>query len=83
MIGWDALLVLDLLLDSFDGVRGLDLEGDGLSRECLDEDLHPLVYYDDDMLRNNCYEDGWIRGGMEEVESYTLTLLFEIDRTWG
>jgi hypothetical protein len=27
-------------LDIVDGVRGLDLEGDGLTREGLDEDLH-------------------------------------------
>ena len=36
----DALLVLDLGLDILDGVRGLDLEGDGLAREGLDENLH-------------------------------------------
>ena len=36
----DSLLVLDLGLDVLDGVRGLDLEGDGLTREGLDEDLH-------------------------------------------
>jgi hypothetical protein len=34
------LLVLDLGLDIVNGVRGLDLEGDGLSRERLHEDLH-------------------------------------------
>ena len=33
-------LVLDLLLDIIDGVTGLDIEGDGLSREGLDENLH-------------------------------------------
>lgn len=33
-------LILDLSLDSLDAVRGLDLEGDGLAREGLDEDLH-------------------------------------------
>jgi hypothetical protein len=36
----DALLVLDLGLDVVDGVRGLDLKGDGLSSQSLDEDLH-------------------------------------------
>ena len=40
MIGGDALLVLDLSLDVFNGVRWLNIEGDGLSGECLDEDLH-------------------------------------------
>ena len=36
----DSLLVLDLRLDVLDRVRALDLEGDGLARQCLDEDLH-------------------------------------------
>merc|ERR1712050_371112 len=36
----DALLVLDLSLDVLDGVGGLDLKGDGLARQGLDEDLH-------------------------------------------
>jgi len=40
LVGGDALLVLDLRLDIVDGVRGLDLEGDGLTREGLHEDLH-------------------------------------------
>ena len=35
----DALLVLDLLLDVVDCVARLDVEGDGLSGEGLDEDL--------------------------------------------
>ena len=33
-------LVLDFGLDVVDGVRRLHLEGDGLAREGLDEDLH-------------------------------------------
>ena len=37
LVGGDALLVLDLGLDIVDRVRGLDLEGDGLAREGLDE----------------------------------------------
>ena len=40
LIGGDALLVLDLGLDVVNGVRGLDIEGDGLARESLDENLH-------------------------------------------
>ena len=40
LVWGDALLVLDLGLDILDGVRGLHLEGDGLAREGLDEDLH-------------------------------------------
>ena len=34
------LLVLDFALDIVNGVRALHLEGDGLARECLYEDLH-------------------------------------------
>ncbi len=40
LIRGNALLVLDLLLDVSNGVRRLDIEGDGLAREGLDEDLH-------------------------------------------
>jgi len=40
LIGRNSLFVLDLGLDILDGVRALDLEGDGFSGEGLDEDLH-------------------------------------------
>merc|ERR1712119_49169 len=40
LIWGDSLLVLDLGLDVLNGVRGLHLEGDGLTGEGLDEDLH-------------------------------------------
>merc|ERR1712014_303063 len=41
LLAWgDSLLVLDLSLDVLNAVRGLDLEGDGLASEGLDEDLH-------------------------------------------
>jgi len=40
LVRGNALLVLDLGLDIVDGVRGLDLEGDGLARQGLHEDLH-------------------------------------------
>ena len=40
LVWGDAFLVLDFGLHVFDGIAGLDLEGDGLSSECLDEDLH-------------------------------------------
>lgn len=33
-------LVLNFLLNVVDGIRGLNLEGDGLPREGFDEDLH-------------------------------------------
>merc|ERR550525_466054 len=40
LIRGDSLLVLDLSLDVLNRVRGLDLEGDGLASQGLDEDLH-------------------------------------------
>merc|ERR1712123_355980 len=40
LIWRDSLLVLDLGLDILNGVRGLNLQSDGLASEGLDEDLH-------------------------------------------
>jgi len=40
LIWWDTLLVLDLGLHVLNGVRWLNIEGDGLTGEGLDEDLH-------------------------------------------
>ena len=40
LVRGDSFLVLDLLFHGLDGIRGLYLEGDGLSSEGLHEDLH-------------------------------------------
>jgi len=40
LIRRDSFFVLDLRFDVVDGVRGLDLEGDRLTREGFNEDLH-------------------------------------------
>jgi len=40
LIGWDALLVLDLGLDVVDGIRWLHIEGNSLTSESLNKDLH-------------------------------------------
>ena len=40
LVGRDAFLVLDLSLDIVDGVTGLNVQGDRLARQGLDEDLH-------------------------------------------
>jgi len=40
LIGRDSFLILDLLFDVVDRVRALNLEGDGLSSQGFDEDLH-------------------------------------------
>ena len=43
LVWGDAFLVLDLSLDSFDGVWGFNIEGDGFSSEGLNEDLHEYL----------------------------------------
>ena len=40
LIGRNALFILDLGFDIIDCVRGLDLKGNGLTRQSLDENLH-------------------------------------------
>ena len=45
----DALLVLNLGLDVLDGVGWLNVQGDGLSSEGLDEDLHATSKSEDQM----------------------------------
>merc|ERR1711988_1323306 len=40
LIWGNAFLVLDLGLDVLNAVRGLDVEGDGLPSQSLDENLH-------------------------------------------
>jgi hypothetical protein len=40
LVGGDTLLVLNLGLDVVDSVGRLNLEGDGLAGQGLDEDLH-------------------------------------------
>ena len=49
LVGWDALLVLDLGLHVIDGVRRLDLQRDRLAGESLDEDLHATTKTKDQM----------------------------------
>ena len=40
LIGRNTFPVLDLSLDVLNGVRGLDIESNGLSGKSLNEDLH-------------------------------------------
>jgi len=47
LIGGDTLLVLDLGLDVLNGVRRLNIEGDGLASEGLHEDLHTTAKSED------------------------------------
>jgi hypothetical protein len=43
LVRGNSLLVLDLGLDIVDRIRGLDLKGDGLAREGLDEAVDALA----------------------------------------
>merc|ERR1711942_46385 len=44
LIGRNSFFVLNLSFDIFDAIAGLDLEGDGLTREGFHENLHSLPY---------------------------------------
>jgi len=49
LVRWDTLLVLDLRLYIVNGVGRLDLQGDGLAGQSLDEDLHTTAETKDEM----------------------------------
>jgi hypothetical protein len=49
LIWRDTFFVLDLGFDILDGIRWFDLEGDGLTGEGLDEDLHSSSESEDEM----------------------------------
>jgi hypothetical protein len=70
----DALLVLDLCLDILDRVRRLNLEGDGLTCEGLDEDLH------DDLDDRRCGEYDQRERGRRQVRKHSA---FKLSGTNG
>merc|ERR1712165_466981 len=49
LVWGDSLLVLDLGLDIFNGVRGFHLQSDGLASQGLDKDLHSTSETQDQM----------------------------------
>jgi len=49
LIWRNTFLVLDLGLDVLNGITWLDIEGDGLSGEGLDEDLHTTSESEDEV----------------------------------
>jgi len=49
LVWWDTFLILDLGLDVLDGVSWLNIKGDGLTSEGLDEDLHSTSKSEDEM----------------------------------
>merc|ERR1711972_228847 len=59
----DAFLVLDLCLHVGDGVVGLDVQGDGLSRQRLDENLHGTTSQTKDQVKSGFLLDVVVRKG--------------------
>jgi len=51
LIGGNSLLVLNLGLDIFDGITGLNLERDGFTSERFDKDLHATSQSEDEVKR--------------------------------
>ena len=47
LIRWDTFLVLDLGFDVFNGITWFNVEGDRLSRQSFDEDLHTTTKAED------------------------------------
>ena len=81
LVRGDALLVLDLLLHSLDGVRGLHFEGDGLSGEGLHENLHTTTETKD-QVEGGFFLDVVVREGaavLELLASEDKTLLVRGD----
>ena len=67
LVGRDTLLVLDLRLDIVDGVRRLDLKGDGLAREGLNEDLHAAAQTEHE-VESGLLQDIVVREGAAILE---------------
>merc|ERR1712157_240965 len=75
LVWWDTLLVLDLGLDVLDGISWLDIEGDGLTSESLDEDLHTTSESQDEM------ESGFLLDVVVGESSSILELLTSEDES--
>merc|ERR1712110_1297798 len=75
LIRRNAFLVLDLLLDLLDGVGALDLKGDGLSGQGLDEDLHATT------KAENQVESGLLLDVVVSQGATVLELLASEDKT--
>jgi len=80
LIRWDTFFVLDLSLDVFDGVCWLDIKGDSLTSEGLNEDLHTTSKSENKM------ESGLLLDVVVREGSAVLELLTSEDKSlliWG
>merc|ERR1711862_122338 len=81
LIGGNTLLVLDLGLHVVNGVGWLDLKGDGLASQSLDEDLHTTAETED-QVEGGLLLDVVVRKGaaiLELLASKDETLLIGRD----
>jgi len=75
LIRGDTFLVLDLSLDILNGVRRLNIEGDGLASKGLDEDLHTTSQSKDQV------ESGFLLNVVVRKGSAILELLTSEDKS--
>merc|ERR1719450_1841534 len=73
LVWWNTFLVLDLGFDIFNGVSWLNIEGDGLASESLDEDLHTTSESENEM------ESGLLLDVVVRKSSAVLELLTSED----
>merc|ERR1712038_1152380 len=81
LIRWDSLLILNLGLDIINGVRWLNIKGDGLASESLDENLHTSTKTKNKM-KGRLLLDVVVRKGtaiLELLSSENETLLIRWD----
>jgi len=67
LIWRDTFLILDLSLDVLDGVSWLNIKGDGLTSEGLDEDLHTSSK-SEDQVESGLFLDVVVREGSSILE---------------
>ena len=75
LVRGNTFLVLDLLLHSLDGIRGLHLEGDGLASQGLHKDLHTTTKTKDQV------ESGLLLDVVVRKGTAVLELLASEDKT--
>jgi len=63
LLRWNSFLVLNFGLDVLDGVIGLDVQGDRLSGEGLDEDLHGTTSKSEDKMQGRFLLNVVVREG--------------------
>jgi len=71
LLRWNSFLVLDLGLDVRDGVIWLDVQGDRLSREGLDENLHGTTTETKDKMKSRLFLNVVIREGSAIFELFS------------